>query len=102
MNVLRDTIPRVTGVEALGEHRLRLTFDDGLVRELDFEDDLWGEMFEPLKDPAFFAQVFLDQESGTIAWPNGLDLDATVLHGDEMPVDGHPPKVLNETRVTLG
>ena len=40
-------------------------------------------MFEPLKDPAFFAQVFVDH--GTVCWPNGLDLDPLVLHGDREP-----------------
>jgi hypothetical protein len=73
-------IPKVTTVEVLPPYRLRLTFDDGLQRDVDLTDDLWGQMFEPLKDPAFFGQVFIDH--GTVAWPNGLDLDPLVLHGD--------------------
>jgi len=36
-------------------------------------------MFEPIKDPALFAQVFVDHS--TVAWPNSLDLDPLVLHG---------------------
>ena len=40
-------------------------------------------LFEPLKDPAFFAQVSIDH--GTVVWPNGLDLDPLVLHGDFKP-----------------
>ena len=73
-------IPRVTKVEVQPPYALRLTFDDGTTRDVDLVDDLWGPMFEPLKDPAFFAQVSIDH--GTVMWPNGLDLDPLVLHGD--------------------
>lgn len=37
-------------------------------------------VFEPLRDPAFFAQVRVDPEAGTLVWPNGADLDPLVLH----------------------
>jgi uncharacterized protein DUF2442 len=75
-----DRIPRVTAVEVRPPHGLHLTFDDGATRDVDLADSLWGPVFEPLKDPAFFAQVFVDH--GTVCWPNGVDLDPLVLHGD--------------------
>lgn len=83
-------IPRVTGVEVRPPHGLRLTFDDGLLRDIDLAGELWGPMFEPLKDPAFFAQVFIDH--GTVAWPNGVDLDPLVLHGDFEPASARPER----------
>ncbi len=76
------SLPRVTAVEALDGFRLRLTFTDGLVREVDLANDLWGPMAEPLQDPGYFAQVRVDPELGTVVWPNGFDLDPDVLHGD--------------------
>ncbi len=79
-------LARVTVVEPLEGFRLRLTFTDGLVREVDLSDDLWGPMAEPLQDPDYFRQVRVDPESGTVAWPNGYDLDPDVLHGDHEPV----------------
>lgn len=75
-----ERIPRVTSVDVRPPYGLHLTFDDGLIRDADLADDLWGPMFEPLKDPGFFAQVFIDH--GTVCWPNGVDLDPLVLHGD--------------------
>ena len=39
-----------------------------------------GEMVEPLRDPASFARVFLDD--GILTWPNGFDLDSIALHMD--------------------
>lgn len=69
--------------------RLRLTFTDDLVREVDLSDDLWGQMAEPLRDPAYFRQVRVDPELGTVVWPNGYDLAPDILHGDFEPV-GRP------------
>ncbi|HEX9682278.1 MAG TPA: DUF2442 domain-containing protein [Acidimicrobiales bacterium] len=83
-----DRIPKVVDVDVLPPYGLRLTFDDGLVRHVDLGDDLWGEMFEPLKDPDYFARVVVDH--GTVVWPNGLDLDPLVLHGDFEPARRTP------------
>jgi hypothetical protein len=38
-------------------------------------------IFAPLRDPANFAQLRVDPELGTVAWPNGADLDPGVLYG---------------------
>ena len=40
-----------------------------------------GPMVEPLKDPGYFARVFIDD--GALTWPNGYDWDPIALH-DEM------------------
>ncbi len=79
-------LPRVTNVEPLNGFRLRLVFTDGLIREVDLSDDLWGQMAEPLQDPDYFRRVSVDPELGTVVWPNGYDLDPDVLHGDHEPV----------------
>lgn len=70
----------VTAVEVVGEHRLRLSFDNGSAGEVEFGDDDWGGVFDPLKDPAYFARVELDSEIGTIVWPNGADIAPETLH----------------------
>jgi hypothetical protein len=74
-------IVKVVSIKRLGGYRLRLRFSDGTQGERDFSDLVaeGGEMVEPLANPEFFAQVFL--ELGTLAWPNGFDLDSIALHG---------------------
>lgn len=64
---------RITKVEALDNYRLFVEFSDGVRGTLDLADRLFGSVFQPLKDPRFFAQVRLD-EFGVICWPNGADL----------------------------
>jgi hypothetical protein len=86
MSALRR-LARITAVEPLEDFRLRLTFTDGLVREVDLSGDLWGPMAEPLQDPTYFRQVSVDTELGTVVWPNGYDLDPDVLHGDYEPIE---------------
>lgn len=70
----------ITAVEVLGKQRLRLTFEDGTVGDVDFSAREWRGVLEPLRDPEYFAQVRVDPEAGTIAWPNGVDLAPEPLY----------------------
>ena len=71
---------RVTDLQVVGPHRLRIAFRDGLVREIDFRPVLAGSMYGPLRDPNLFDQVRLDPEVHTLVWPNGADFDPATLH----------------------
>ena len=73
----------VVGIRKLGDYTLEIEFSDGTkgVRDFSFIRDKTGSMAEPLKDPAYFARVFL--EDGALTWPNGYDWDPIALH-DEM------------------
>lgn len=76
----------VTSVEPLGGFVLRLGFDDGTTREVDVEWLLRGPIFDPLrKDPDLFKAVEVDNELGTVVWPNGADMDPVVLRGSALP-----------------
>lgn len=70
-----------TAVSVLRPYVLEVTFDDGVIRQVDVESALWGEVFEPLKDPEFFALATVDRELGTVTWPNGADLAPEYLFG---------------------
>ncbi len=69
----------LTAVRHLGAHRLWVQFDDGAQGVVDLAEALWGPVFEPLQDPAYFALVTLDAELGTVVWPNGADLAPEAL-----------------------
>lgn len=73
-------IAHVTDVEPLGGHRLLLRFDDEAEGELDFSTESWQGVFAPLEDPAYFALVEVDDQLGTIVWPNGADIAPETLH----------------------
>jgi hypothetical protein len=70
----------VTGVTYLEGYKLRLEFNDGTVRDVDLRDELYGEVFEPLKDGELFRMVRVNPDTNTIEWPNGADFAPEYLH----------------------
>lgn len=71
---------RIRGVETLGGFRVRLSLTDGSTREVDLQPFLNGPIFDPVRsDAAYFRSVRVDEELGTIVWPNGADIDPDVL-----------------------
>ena len=77
----------VVEVQCTGDCRLLLTFEGGERREIDIAALVpWDGIFEPLEDPAFFRQVRVDAEVGTIVWPNGADACPDVLYERSRPV----------------
>ena len=92
-------LTRIVDVEHVGGYTLRVTFSDGLVRELAFDDTFASGILASLREPELFAQVAIDPTTGTLAWPNGIDVDPDVLHGDQAPGAGVAPVVLHEYRL---
>ncbi len=72
----------VTAVEVVGDHRVRLTFEDGTVGEVSFERREWRGVFKSLADPEVFAQVRVDPDAGTIVWPIGVDMAPEPLYAE--------------------
>ena len=73
-------VHRVTSVEIVGPYRLRVGFEDGLSRTIDFRPVLEGELYSPLRDLGRFNSVSIDSEVHTLVWPNGADFDPAILH----------------------
>jgi hypothetical protein len=77
--VLLRPLVRVRSVEPLDGFRVRLSFEDGTQRDEDLTVYLLGPIFEPIRnDPDVFRSVRV--EGGTVAWPNGADIDPDVLY----------------------
>ena len=60
-------------VKPLENYRLYLTFNNGSSGEIDLTDELWGDVFSPLKDEALFQTAHQDEVMKTVAWDNGAD-----------------------------
>lgn len=70
---------RARRVRALPDYRLEIVFDDDTMGVADLSGFVnLGPMTEPLRDPAFFARVFI--EMGVPTWPNGCDIDPINAH----------------------
>jgi hypothetical protein len=83
--------PDVKSVRYLHDYQLELTFADGVSGRIDFSPWILGQggVLAPLEDKSFFAQVSVNADLGTIAWPNDVDFDPEVLYshitGQPMP-----------------
>ena len=73
-------ICRIASFDTVGAYTLRIGFDDGSERTIDFFPVLAGELYAPLRDLALFGAVRIDPEVHTLVWPNGADFDPATLH----------------------
>ena len=75
------TAPAIKAVIPLEPYVVRVVFADGEIRDVDIEPLLDGPVFGPLRDPALFERVEVDELGDTITWPTGADLDPDVMYG---------------------
>ncbi len=78
-------LPKLREAEYRGDYKIWLKFVDSVEGEVDLENELWGEVFEPLKEKARFAEFSLDKELETIVWPNGADFAPEFLYQELCP-----------------
>lgn len=81
--------PRVVDVRHVKDYELEIGFSDGAVTKLDFRKRVVGRggVFEALEKVETFAQVSVDQEAGTLVWPNGVDFCPDVLYAEATDKD---------------
>lgn len=72
--------PRVIEAHHVRDYVVFVRFQDGLEGEVDLGPQLYGEIFEPLKDVAYFRQFRVDIDLHTLVWPNGADLAPEFLY----------------------
>ena len=65
--------PRLIAARHVGGYVVELRYEDGTCAQVDLDRDLWGDVFEPLRDMARFKEFRLDPELQTLVWPNGAD-----------------------------
>lgn len=71
----------IVAVELLEGYQLHLCFEDGTEGIVDISQIIqFTGIFAPLQDRAYFSQVQVNPEIGTISWSNEADLDPDVLY----------------------
>lgn len=76
-------ILKILEAEVCGPHSLRVLFNDGTSKRVNVLPLLWGPVFEPVRDPDYFALVKLDPRGGVVFWPNEADFAPEALY--ELP-----------------
>jgi hypothetical protein len=76
----------VRSVKPLDGFKVLVHFSTGEQKVIDLQPLLRGAVFEPMRqNPIFFRTVHVDEESGTLCWDNGADIDPDVLYGSHQP-----------------
>jgi hypothetical protein len=70
----------VKRVLPMKEYVLRVEFTDGVVKDVNLQAELHGEIFEPLRNPELFKQARVSEETRTVEWPNGADFAPEFLY----------------------
>lgn len=99
---------KAISVTIIAPYRIDVGFADGSHREIDLANELWGDVFAPLRDPDLFAQAAIDPDAGSVTWPTGADLSPEFLYFGESgpPADYYgrtslsdrPSEALSEAR----
>ena len=72
--------PKIQTARYVQEYQIEVTFEDGKTGVIDLCNELWGEVFEPLRDIEEFKKFRIDSELATIVWPTGADLAPEYLY----------------------
>ena len=84
-----DYLIKVKSAKYLDGYKILCLFSNGEKKIVDLEGELYGEMFEPLKDKNIFMQFKVDDVLKTIVWPNGADLAPYSLYEIGTAVKGN-------------
>ena len=72
--------PRLMEAYHVRDYILHVRFADGNEGDVDLGAELHGEIFAPLREPAYFRQFRVRRDLSTIAWPNGADFAPEFLY----------------------
>ena len=72
--------PKLVRAEYLSDYKIQVKFEDDKVGVIDLEHELWGEIFEPLRDIRVFRNFKVDTQLDTITWSTGADLAPEYLY----------------------
>ena len=73
-------IAKITEARYEQNYTIYLRFQDGLEGFVNLEDELYGSMFESLKDIDAFQKFTIHPDFKTLCWPNGADIAPEFLY----------------------
>ena len=71
---------RIVEAKPLPNYRLFVRFEDGAKGEVDLSSMVGNGVFASWKDQAVFSRVSIDSATGTVTWPDGIDLCPDTLY----------------------
>ncbi len=73
-------MPKIVKADHVQDFVIHLQFSDGTEGDVNLENELEGEIFTPLRKPAYFEKFEVSPDLHTIVWPNGADFAPEFLY----------------------
>jgi hypothetical protein len=73
---------RIVEVRTRPSYRVWIRFEDGAEGEVDLSQLVGKDVFSAWEDQGEFDKVYIDETTGTIAWPGEIDLAPDALYRD--------------------
>jgi hypothetical protein len=70
---------KIVDIQYSGDYTYNIRFQDDVSGLVDFKSFLWGEAFKKLENTTYFKKAFIHDVTGTITWPNGVDIAPETL-----------------------
>ena len=74
--------------EYLDGYRIKVTFDNGIVKIRDFKEEIFrfqdSNVVKPLVDPDYFKKFKIVNNYGGLEWPNGYDCCPNWLYNNSV------------------
>lgn len=69
---------KIIKAEYINDYCIKVLFNDGLEKIIDLKNELYGTVFEPLKELNIFKNFLIN--CNTISWQNGADFAPEYLY----------------------
>lgn len=86
----------ITKAEYRGDYRIRVEFNDGISGVVNLESELWGPVFEPLRDFDMFRRFRVSDVLHTIVWDNDADFAPEFLRSKIINASMGPTRVVSD------
>ncbi|MDE0145629.1 MAG: DUF2442 domain-containing protein [Nitrospira sp.] len=86
MSRVAMSYPKVQSVEVIDDHTLLVKFDNTQTKKYDVTPLLEKEMFAPLRNPALFKSVQVEQGGYAVAWNSDIDISEYELWSNDQTV----------------
>lgn len=70
----------LTEAKYVKDYQIWTKFSDGTQGIVDLESELYGEIFEPLRDVEKFKQFVIHPELKVLSWKNGADFASEFIY----------------------
>jgi hypothetical protein len=88
----------VTDASYVSDYKIRIRFENDVVKLVDLGPHLDGPIFEPLREISYFRSFTVNPDVDTVTWPNNADFSPEFLYEIGESISEHSADGLKSAR----